>query len=185
MNAAVQGKKGVAKLFGLLTIIAGVIFVVAGGITWGAVASNLKAEEIYVSDDADAFAGQLVDTPWEAFSQAAIINHHALTATGDRTYAELGSEISALKEELAADGATEEEIAEDADVAELTGLRQTVMNASFLRASLFTSVVAFGVAALVVGLGIVFLIIGWALRSLGIAVEGGTVRVAEPVPATV
>lgn len=185
MNAAVQGKKSIAKLFGLLTIIAGVIFVVAGGVTWGAVASNLKAEEIYVSDDADAFAGQLVDTPWEAFSQAAIINHHALTATGDRTYAELGAEISALKEQLAADGASEEEIAEDADVAELTGLRTTVMNASFLRASLFTSVVAFGVAALVVGLGIVFLIVGWALRSLGIAVDADKTVVAEPVATTV
>ncbi|MGN8246564.1 aromatic ring-opening dioxygenase LigA [Cellulomonas soli] len=185
MNAAVQGKKGVAKLFGLLTIIAGVIFIVAGGITWGAVASNLKAEEITVSPDAKSFGGQLVDTPWEAFSQADIINHHALTATGDRTYAELGAEISALKEQLAADGASEDEIAEDADVAELTGLRQTVMNASFLRASLFTSVVAFGVAALVVGLGVVFLLIGWALRSLGATVEGGTVRVAEPEPATV
>ena len=100
-------------------------------------------------------------------------------------YAELGAEISALKEQLAADGASEEEIAEDADVAELTGLRTTVMNASFLRASLFTSVVAFGVAALVVGLGIVFLIVGWALRSLGIAVDADKPVVAEPVATTV
>ncbi|WP_448630179.1 aromatic ring-opening dioxygenase LigA [Cellulomonas soli] len=185
MNAAVQGKKGVAKLFGLLTIIAGAIFVVAGGVTWGAVATNLKAENITVSPDASAFGGQLVDTPWEAFSQAAIINHHALSATGDRTYADLGEELMPLKEKLAADGASEEEIAADADVAELTGLRETVMTASFLRASLFTSVVAFGVAALVVGLGVVFLLVGWALRSLGAVVEGGPVRVAEPVPATV
>lgn len=185
MNAAVQGKKSIAKLFGLLTIIAGVIFVVAGGVTWGAVASNLKAEQIYVSDDADAFAGQLVDTPWEAFSQAAIINHHAMGITGDKTYAELGADISALQAQLAEDGASEDEIAEDADVLALQGQRTTVMNASFLRASLFTSVVAFGVAALVVGLGIVFLIVGWALRSLGISVEGEKAPVAEPVAATV
>ncbi|GEP67642.1 hypothetical protein CSO01_03570 [Cellulomonas soli] len=180
-----QGKKSIAKLFGLLTIIAGVIFVVAGGVTWGAVASNLKAEQIYVSDDADAFAGQLVDTPWEAFSQAAIINHHAMTATGDRTYAELGAEISTLKDQLTADGASDDEIAENSDVVELTGLRTTVMTASFLRASLFTSVVAFGVAFLVVGLGVVFLIVGWALRSLGISVEGEKAPVAEPVAASV
>ena len=41
------------------------------------------------------------------------------------------------------------------------------MTASFLRASLFTSVVAFGVAALVVGLGIVFILLGWSVRRLG------------------
>ncbi len=40
------------------------------------------------------------------------------------------------------------------------------MNASFLRASLFTSVVSYGVAALVIGLGVLSLIIGWALMSL-------------------
>jgi hypothetical protein len=34
------------------------------------------------------------------------------------------------------------------------------MTASFLRASLFTSVVAFGVAALVVGLGVLFILTG-------------------------
>ncbi|MDO5746032.1 MAG: aromatic ring-opening dioxygenase LigA, partial [Micrococcaceae bacterium] len=42
----------------------------------------------------------------------------------------------------------------------------TVMTASFLRASLFTSVLAFGVAALVIGLGILFALIGWALLSI-------------------
>ena len=44
------------------------------------------------------------------------------------------------------------------------------MNGSFLRASLFTSVVAFGVAALVVGVGVVFGLIGFALRRLAPAV---------------
>jgi hypothetical protein len=45
------------------------------------------------------------------------------------------------------------------------------MTASFLRASLFTSVVSFGVAAMAVGLGIVLLLIGWALLSLAAAVR--------------
>ena len=43
--------------------------------------------------------------------------------------------------------------------------RQTAMQASFLRASLFTSVVAFGVAALAAVLGVMLFLIGWALRS--------------------
>jgi hypothetical protein len=48
------------------------------------------------------------------------------------------------------------------------------MNGSFLRASLFTSVVAFGVAALVIGIGVVFGLIGFALR-----------RVASAAPETI
>lgn len=43
-----------------------------------------------------------------------------------------------------------------------------MMNASFLRASLFTSVVAFGVAALVIGLGVMFALIGVALREVAV-----------------
>ena len=40
------------------------------------------------------------------------------------------------------------------------------MNASFLRASLFSSVIAFGVAALVMGLGVLFGLIGFALTKV-------------------
>ncbi|WP_020016212.1 hypothetical protein [Promicromonospora sukumoe] len=57
-------------------------------------------------------------------------------------------------------GATYAEPAQDDPV------RDTVMDASFLRASLFTAVVAFGVRALVIGLGIVLGVIGGALRRL-------------------
>lgn len=142
-------KAGLVRLLGLIIIIFGAVFLVAGAVTWGAVATNLKAENITVSDDAANFAGGTVDTPWEAYAQADIINHHALDATGGKTYAELDKEDP---------------------------LRATAMNASFLRASLFTSVVAFGVAFLVMGLGVVFGIIGFALRKLdpAKAVEGTT-----------
>ena len=44
--------------------------------------------------------------------------------------------------------------------------RDTVMTASFLRASLFTSVVAFGVAAFAFGLGLLMVLVGWALLSV-------------------
>ena len=128
------------RISGLLAIIAGAAFIIAGGVTWGAVSSHLAAENITVSEDAAAFGGQTVDTPWEAFAQAEIINHHALEATDGKTYAELDKEDP---------------------------LRAVAMNGSFLRASLFTSVVAFGVAALAAVLGVVLVLIGWSLRSLG------------------
>ena len=149
-----EGSKGV-RVAGLVTLIFGIIFIIAGGVTWGAVSSNLAAEKITVSDDAQAFGGQLVDTPWEAWFQADIINTHALEASGGKTYAELPQDDPT---------------------------RQTVMTASFLRASLFTSVVAFGVAALVVGLGVVFILVGWAIRHLGKGTVA-TVATATPVAA--
>ena len=146
------GSSKAVRVLGLLTIIFGIIFIIAGGVTWGAVASNLAAEKITVSDDAQAFGGQLVDTPWEAWFQADIINTHALEASGGKTYAELDQDDPT---------------------------RQTVMTASFLRASLFTSVVAFGVALLVVGIGVVFILIGWALRKAAAAAGVATSSVTS------
>jgi hypothetical protein len=139
MSTTETPKAGLVRLLGLITIIFGAVFLVSGAITWSAVSTNLAAENIVVAEDAAHFAGGTVDTPWEAYAQADIINHHALDATGGKTYAELDREDP---------------------------LRATAMNASFLRASLFTSVVAFGVALLVMGLGVVFGIVGFALRKL-------------------
>lgn len=161
--ATTAGKSGGVKGLGLITIILGIVFIVAGAVTWGAVTTNLAAEKITVSDDAEAFQGQLVDTPWEAWVQADVIDKHALEASGGKTYAELDQDDP---------------------------VRQTVMTASFLRASLFTSVVAFGVALLVVGIGVSLLLIGFALRKLGahvaaagdVVVETSSTR-AAPVAA--
>jgi hypothetical protein len=154
-------------LYGIVVMVIGAVFLVAGAVTWGAVSSNLKAEEITVSPDAAHFGGQLVDTPWEAFAQADIINHHALKASGDKTYAEIGNDMKALETKLTDEGLSADEVKADSDYAALQGLRQTVMTGSFLRASLFTSVIAFGVALLAMGLGVTFGIIGWAIRSAG------------------
>ena len=138
-TSAVSPNTRFVRIAGLVTIIVGGVMLIAGAVTWGAVSSHLTAENITVSEDAAAFGGQTVNTPWEAYAQAEIINHHALEATGGKTYAELDKEDP---------------------------LRAVAMNGSFLRASLFTSVVAFGVAALVMGLGLVFGLIGYTLRRL-------------------
>jgi hypothetical protein len=125
-------------------IIAGLILVVGGVITYAVVSSTLADQKITVSDDAQYFAGQQVTQPWQAYAQANVIAEHASDIAGGKTYAELPQE--------------------DPN-------RPTVMNASFLQASLFTSVVAFGVAALAAGLGIVFVLIGVALRRVAAVVR--------------
>ena len=124
------------KVLGVLVVVAGAILAVAGLATWLVVQGELEEQAITVADDAANFAGQPVDGPFTAYAEAEIIEEHALDATGGLTYAELDREDPR---------------------------RDTAMNASFLRSSLFTSVVSFGVAAMAMGLGVVFALIGVAL----------------------
>ena len=104
--------------------------------TWFVVRDQLAAEKIVVSEDAPFLAGQDVNGPFSAYAETEAINDHALEASGGLTYAELDREDPT---------------------------RDTVMTASFLRASLFTSVVSFGVAFFAFGVGIILILVGWSL----------------------
>lgn len=147
------------KTVGVLSIIAGIVMIIAGAATYATVAAQLKAEAITVPGDSTfmggMFAGKPVAGPLSAYAQADIINHHALAGTDGKTYAELGALANEAKEK--GDAEAEENFRTQ---------RATVMNASFLRASLFSSVIAFGVAALVMGLGLIVGLIGWALTTI-------------------
>lgn len=138
-----------ARTLGLVSILIGLLMVLAGGVTWGMVSAKLAAENITVSKDAPMFAGAKVTGPLEAFVQADVIAGHALKATGGKSYAELAQDDP---------------------------LRQTAMTASFLRSSLFTSVIAFGVALFAIGVGVLAIVLGWGLRSVA---SGSVEDVAE------
>lgn len=133
---------GGVKVVGILGILAGIVLIVAGLVVWIVVSTQLQAERITVPDDAMAFQGATVAGPFTAYVQADIIQQHALELSGGKTYAELPMDDPA---------------------------RATLMNASFLRASLFTSVVSFGVAAFAIGIGILSILFGWALHRLASA----------------
>ena len=137
------------RTIAVLVIVAGAIFAVAGVITWFVVRDQLADENITVSDDADRFAGDPVDGPLTAYEEANTIERHGLEASEGLTYAELDQDDPR---------------------------RDTVMTASFLRASLFTSVVAFGVALFAFGVGVILILIGIALlrihRRLGVQAVG-------------
>ena len=119
---------GKVRLLGILVIVAGAIMIVAGVVTWVVVKGQLENENITVADDADQFAGPGGRRAVHGVCPGQLINKHALESTGGLTYAELPREPD---------------------------VRQTAMTASFRRASLFTSVVAFGVAFMAAGLGLV------------------------------
>jgi ABC-type sugar transport system permease subunit len=181
------------KLIGMLTIIAGVLMIVAGGATWFMVTTQLKAEHITVAAVTDKnpgrLAGKPVAGPFTAYAQADAINHHALEGANNRTYAQLGDDAKALKAKLGASGLSKEEVAKNPDVLALAATRDSTMNGSFLRASLFTSVVAFGVAVLVMGLGLLFALLGLALTKVSRSVVVTSARptagtaAGEPAPA--
>ena len=139
-----------ARVYAIIVLVLGAVFIVAGVVTWFVVRDQLANEKITVSKDADFLAGKPVKGPFTAYAQAEVINKHALEATGGKTYSELSQDDP---------------------------LRQTAMSASFLRASLFTSVVAFGVALMAVGLGVTLILVALALMSVAKA------SVRETVPA--
>ena len=147
--------KVMPRIVGIFAIVGGVIMIIAGVVTYFEVQDQLKDEKITVSDDAENFAGDPVDGPFTAYAEAEVIKKHALEASGGKTYAELDRDDPT---------------------------RATVQSASFLRASLFTSVVAFGVAVLVVGLGILFILVGLAVLALDGKVK--RLALAGPVPVT-
>ena len=129
-------RTGPLRVVSIIVMVVGALLIVAGVITWFVVRDQLSDEKIVVSEDAPFLGGWDVDGPFTAYAEAEAINDHALEASGGLTYAELDREDPT---------------------------RETVMTASFLRASLFTSVVAFGVAFFAFGLGIVLILVGWAL----------------------
>ncbi len=127
-----------ARALGTLLALLGALMVVSGIGAWVGVAQGLAAERAVVSDDAPAFAGQDINSPWTALSQAEAIEGHLDGMTGGLTYAEMDREDPQ---------------------------RDTVATGTFLRASLMTSVIAFGVSLAVVGVGTGFVIGGLGLRS--------------------
>jgi hypothetical protein len=131
----------------IVAIVVGIVMAVAGVITWVVVSSTLSDQKIVVSDDASCLAGDEVNGPFSAYCQANVIDKHTMKITGGLTYSELEQD--------------------DPN-------RATAMDSAFLQASLFTSVVAFGVAFMAFGVGIVLALIGFGMRAPVVA-RGGHV----------
>ncbi len=152
------------KTVGLLSIIAGIVLALTGGVVWGLITSQLAAEKITVSADAPFLGGDDVNGPFSAYAQAEVINKHALAGAENMTYAQLGAKINEAKAAK-----------NDSDVTKYTAMRVSAMNGSFLRASLFTSVLAYGVCAFAIGMGAVLAVYGWTMQRLAGSLEAAPV----------
>ena len=120
------------KTASIASIVIGTLMIVGGIATWFVVSDTLADQQITTSEDA-CLPGRNVSGPFTAYCEAKVIEQHALESTEGLYYAELDREDP---------------------------LREVAMNAAFLQSSLFTSVVAFGVAAMAVAVGLLFILIG-------------------------
>ena len=129
----------------IFSIVIGLVLILGGTGTWILVSNTLGDQQITVSDDASCLAGDEVNGPFSAYCEAKVIEAHTLEATGGLHYSELDREDP---------------------------LRTTAANSAFLQSSLFTSVVAFGVAGMAILIGVLFTLIGLGIRD----VAGRTAR---------
>lgn len=149
------------KAFPIALMIFGLIFAVAGGYTLSRgfdaknqVKHELVSQKITIPARTDAsgkvvdaavpaaWSGKTVNSAASAKAMSDIIEHHALTATKGKTFSEMDRNDPA---------------------------RNTAFQADTLRTSLMTSVMAFNVGDLVIGLGLMILVVGLAFGGLGVA----------------
>lgn len=128
----------VRKTASVASIVLGVILILGAAATWIVVGSTLGDQQITTSDDA-CLPNRSVKGPFTAYCQADIIEQHTLETTEGLYYAELDREDPR---------------------------RQTALTSSFLQASLFTSILAFGVAAMAAGMGVLFVLIGLGIKDV-------------------
>lgn len=126
------------KTASVASIVLGIVMVIGAIGTWVVVSNTLSDQNIVTTEDA-CLPNRTVAGPFTAYCEAKIIDVHTQEITGGLTYAELDREDP---------------------------LRQTAMTSSFLQASLFTSVLAFGVAAMAGGMGVLFVLIGLGMRDV-------------------
>ncbi len=126
------------KLASIGSIVLGALMIIGGITTWAVVSSTLSDQRITTPEDA-CLPDREVAGPFTAYCQAQIIEEHTLETTEGLTYAELDREDPR---------------------------RDVAMDSSFLQASLFTFILAYGVAAMAVGMGVLFVLIGFGTRDV-------------------
>lgn len=149
-------KAGVARTVAwILALVAGVALVVAGPVMFvkgvdgkNQVRANLKQEHIVTSPDSKIPNKPVVDAA-TAQAEADVIWQHMMKASGGLTYAQ---------------------IHKDAPADQLK-VRATLATGDSLRTALLSAVLAWNIANLVIGLGVVFLGLGVVFLVIGLALR--------------
>jgi hypothetical protein len=164
----------VKKLFPILLIVLGVAFAVGGGYTIyrgfdarAEVQDELEAQNIVTPDDA-SIPGVVVNDVATARSMAEIIDTHARESSDGLTYAEMGRFMTPDGDPAGTNDPEQAVLNADGDPVS-NPARTSAFQASALRTSLFSSVMAFEISTLVMGLGLMLVVLGFAIAGVGIA----------------
>jgi hypothetical protein len=181
------------RLFEIGGVVAGVILIAfgIGAIYMGIDGRNtvrdaIAEQQITATPDAEEITGgalepgQAIKTGTEARAFADVMEFHALEATGDRRYAEMGRFLTAsgdeTDDEAAAartpEGQPVENGARNLWVTE-TALA-TALNMSYMAEQLALFGIVVGIALLLSGIGFIILAVGGALRHREAAASGGS-----------
>jgi len=167
---------GLSKILAIIVCVIGVVMLVFGIVAFTFTSQQLKSQNISVAavtaDNPGSLAGKPVAGPFTALAQANAIKNHIAAATGGKSYAEMPNVATSngvtysrdVTQAASTDGQAHKagDTLSAADAAAYAA-RSTAQQGSFLQASLFVSVLAFGVSVLVIGLGVVLVLIALAL----------------------
>jgi hypothetical protein len=165
------------KAFPIMLMVLGFVFLAAGVYTANRgfdakaqVREELLAQNITTPEDA-SIPNARVRSAATAESMADIIDVHARESTNGLTYAEMGRFMTPDGDPA---GTNDEAAAVKGNDGKPVSnpLRNTAFQASALRTSLYSSVMAFNVADLVVGLGLMIVVLGLAVGGMGVALGG-------------
>lgn len=169
------------KLFPITLIVLGLVFLGAGGYTAfrgfeakDQVRGQVVAQKITLTDDAAELVGGVPGAPVKdartAEQMANIIETHSQEITGGLTY-EMGR--FATPDGNPAGTSDPDEALKGQDGKPVPNqARNTAFQSAALRTSLYTSVMAFNVGDLVIGLGLMIAVLGVAVGGVGVALAG-------------
>ena len=165
------------KAFPIALIVLGLVFMVASVYTIGRgfdakdqIRVELVAQNITTPEDA-SIPNVQVNSVKTAQSMADIIDFHAQESTGGLTYSEMGRFMTPDGDPAGTSDETKA-LLDDSGKPVANPLRNVAFQAATLRTSLYTSIMAFNVADLVLGLGLMIGVLGLAVGGLGVALGG-------------
>ena len=182
--SATKQAKNLPSILALVTIILGIVMIVAGIAVYIGTCAQLKAQNITVAPrtatDHQRDAGKQVAGPFTALAQIQVVGFHVSEATAAVNNG-VPLKFGQMKQIATSNGVTY-----NADVTAATSTdgqthnagdplsaadakyynaRWTAQQGAWTQASLIVSELAFGIAVLVMGIGIVVIIVGLALKT--------------------
>lgn len=167
------------RILSFIVVVLGAIMVIVGIGAYTGVSLDLRSQNIAVAaitaDAPGSDAGKPVAGPFTAMAQINAIGHHVAAATGGKTFGQM-SQVSSSDGKTYSKEVTAEASSDGQDHAAGSPLtaadatsyaaRITAQQGSWTQASLYVSVLAFGVSAAIAGTGVVIVLIGLTLVSV-------------------